>query len=213
MQYPLKLRSKWKMHQLHSKFLSQNVQIFGYIYQSTNGPNHGPVWKDPVVPLEINLYGHPLAGLLWERQFEKVLLEHGWEKVLNWKCLFVNRARGLFLSVYVDIKVAGKTENIEPTWKILMEDVDLGEPTSFLDHVHLGCAQRECQISKDIVDNYKSMFESGISAVAMEKLSEGKAPGKPGTNTILSWSYDMEGHAKKCVEIYCELANKTTRQL
>ena len=28
-----------------------------------------------------------------------------------------------------------------------------------------------------------------------------------------SWSYDMEGHAKKCVERYCELANKTTQQL
>ena len=24
--------------------------------------------EDPVVPLERNLYGHPLAGLLWERQ-------------------------------------------------------------------------------------------------------------------------------------------------
>ena len=30
--------------------------------------------EDPVVPLERNLYGHPLAGLLWERQFEKILL-------------------------------------------------------------------------------------------------------------------------------------------
>ena len=30
---------------------------------------------------------------------------------------------------------------------------------------------------------------------------------------ISSWSYDMEGHAKKCVERYCELANKTTQQL
>ena len=27
---------------------------------------------------------------------------------------------------------------------------------------------------------------------------------------ISSWSYDMAGHAKKCVEQYCELANKTT---
>ena len=36
---------------------------------------------DPVVPLERNLYGHPLAGLLWERQFEKVLLKYGWEKI------------------------------------------------------------------------------------------------------------------------------------
>ena len=30
---------------------------------------------------------------------------------------------------------------------------------------------------------------------------------------ISSWSYDMEGHAKKCVERYCELANRTTQQL
>ena len=36
--------------------------------------------EDPVVLLERNLYGHPLAGLLCERQFEKVLLKHGWEK-------------------------------------------------------------------------------------------------------------------------------------
>ena len=39
------------------------------------------------------------------------LLEHGCEKVLNWECVFVNRPRGLFLSVYVDdIQLAGKTE-------------------------------------------------------------------------------------------------------
>ena len=36
--------------------------------------------EDPVVPLERNLYGHLLEGLLWERQFEKILLKHGWEK-------------------------------------------------------------------------------------------------------------------------------------
>ena len=39
--------------------------------------------EDPVVPLKRNLHGHPLAGLLWERHFERVLLEHGWEKVPN----------------------------------------------------------------------------------------------------------------------------------
>ena len=37
--------------------------------------------EETVVPLEQNLYGHPLAGLLWERQFEKALLEHDWENV------------------------------------------------------------------------------------------------------------------------------------
>ena len=47
--------------------------------------------EDPVVPFERNLYGHPLAGLLWERQFENILLKHGWEKIPNWECLFVHR--------------------------------------------------------------------------------------------------------------------------
>ena len=49
---------------------------------------------DPVVPLERNLCGHPLAGLLWERQFEEVLMELGWEKVPTWECLFVHREQG-----------------------------------------------------------------------------------------------------------------------
>ena len=115
--------------------------------------------------------------------------------------------------MYVDdIKLACKKQNIDPT-KILMKHVDLGEATSFFDHVYLGCTQRECQISKDIVDNYRSMFESRISARATEKLSETKATGKPDAETISSWSYDMGCHAKKCAERYCELANKTTEQL
>ena len=36
---------------------------------------------DSAVPLERNLYGHPLAGHLWQRQCEEVLLELGWQKV------------------------------------------------------------------------------------------------------------------------------------
>ena len=39
-----------------------------------------------VVPLERNLYGHRLAGLLWERQLEKFLLENSWEKNPTWEC-------------------------------------------------------------------------------------------------------------------------------
>ena len=67
---------------------------------------------------------------------------------------FVNREKGLFLSVYVDkMKLAEKKQNISPTWQTMMKDVDLGEPTSLLDHVYLGCTQRECQSSKDIVEN------------------------------------------------------------
>ena len=158
--------------QIIQKFQYRNVQTFRFVYHDTNGQNHGPVWKITVVPLERNLYGHPLAGLSWERQFEKILLQHGWEKIPNWECLFVHREKGLFLSVYVDdIKLAGKKQNINPMWKVLNKEVDLGEPTSFLDHVFLGCIQRQCEITKDMVDNYRAMFESRISAGRTRKTS------------------------------------------
>ena len=138
--------------------------------------------------------------ILWQdfygkRQFEIILLKHGWEKVSNWECFFVHRQKGLFLSVYVDdIKLAGKKQNIVPMWKVLNKEVDLGEPTSFVDHVYLGCTQRQCKISKDIVGNYRTMFESRISAGPTEKLPCSE------NLSISSWSYDMDGHAKKCVE-------------
>ena len=50
------------------------------------------------------------------------------------------------------------------------------------------------------------MFESRISAVWIEKLPYSH------NFRISSWSYDMAGHAKKCLERYCELAHKTTQQ-
>ena len=70
---------------------------------------------------------------LWKRQFQKLLLEHDWRKLLNWACLSVHREKGFFLSEYVDdIKMAGKKQNIDPMWNVLSKDVDLGQPTSFL---------------------------------------------------------------------------------
>ena len=110
--------------------------------------------------------------------------------------------------MYVDdIKLAGKKHNIDPMWKVLSKEVDLGESTFFLDHENLGCTQiKDNEIRKDIVDNYRTMFESRISAGGTEKLPYSE------NSRISSLSY-MEGHAKKCVERCCELANKTTQQL
>ena len=79
--------------------------------------------------------------------------------------------------------------------KKLMKNVNKVEPTSFLEHVYLGCTQRECKPNEKIIGQYNKMFDSRISAGATEKL-----PGwdKPGAKTS-AWSYDMEGHARKCV--------------
>ena len=48
--------------------------------------------EGPDVPMESNLYGHLLAGLLGERKHETRL----------GKCLYLSRMQGLFLSVNVD---------------------------------------------------------------------------------------------------------------
>ena len=112
-----------------------------------------------------------------------------------------------YLCMWMTSNLAGKKQNIAPMWKVLDKEFDLGEPTSFFDHVYLGCTQRHCEINKDIVDNFRMMFESKILVGGTEKLPCSE------NLRISSWSYDMEGHAKKCVVRYCELANKTTQQL
>ena len=175
---------------------------------TTNGPNHGLIWKTQSFFLN-----EIFAVIFWQDCYGKGNLRKSYwstvgRKFPNWECLFVHREKRLFLSVYVDdIKLAVKKQNTNSMWKVLNKEVGLGEPTSFLDHVYLVCTQRQCEISKDIVDNYRTMFESRISAGRLEKLPF------PQNLRISSWSYDMAGHAKKCVERYCELANKTTQQL
>ena len=164
--------------------------------------------EDPFVPLERNLYGHPLAGLLWERQFEKILLKHGWEKVPIGNAYSYTVKQGYsYLCMWMTSNWLERNKILIRCGTYSIKKVDLGEPTSFLDHEYLGCTQRQCEISKDIVDNYRTMFESRISAGGAEKLTYSEI------FRLSSWSYDMEGHAKKCVERYCELANKTTQQL
>ena len=61
---------------------------------------------------------------------------------------------------------------------------------------------------EDIVDTQIDMFEYQFSA-GTEKLHYSEKPDASNS----SWSCEMEGHAKKCVERFCELANKTTQQL
>ena len=69
--------------------------------------------------------------------------------------------------------MAGKKHNIGRMWKKLMKNVDLDEPTSYLDHVYLG-SERECKPNEIIIEQYEEMFESRISAGATEKYQGGK---------------------------------------
>ena len=105
-----------------------------------------------------------------------------------------------------DIKLAGKKQDL--MWKTSMKHVDPGEPTSFLDHVYLGCTQRDCKSNESMIDEYRKMFGSRIPARATEKLTGWETSH---ANTI-AWSYDMAAHAKKGVARYCELARLSSLQ-
>ena len=91
-----------------------------------------------------------------------------------------------YLCMWMTFKLAGKEQNSDPKSKVLNKEVDLGQHTSLVDHKNLECTQRQCEISKDIVDNYRAMFESRISAGGTEKLPYSE------NLRISSWSCDME---------------------
>ena len=103
--------------------------------------------------------------------------------------------------------LAGKKQNINPMWKVRNKEVDLGEPTSSFDHENLGCSRRQCEISKDIVDNYRTMFESRISAGEQKNCHSLKI------FVFLHGPTTWRVMPKKCVKRHCELANRTTQQL
>ena len=105
--------------------------------------------------------------------------------------------------------MAGKKQHKAPTWKKLMKNVDLDEPTSFLDHMYLGCTQRECKPNEIIIEEYTE--KCWDSEFLLEQLKNYQGRRKPHAKTV-AWSHDVGGHAKKFVERDCELANKKVEQ-
>ena len=99
---------------------------------------HGK-FRKPVVRLLRNLYGHPLAGLYWEKHCDRAIKDCGFVPVQGWECLYKHPARRTLLSVYVDdLKMAGPADNITACWKDLCSLLDLDPPTPFHDSVYLG---------------------------------------------------------------------------
>ena len=123
---------------LFKKTRSQSVQIFGYVFHDAHGPNHGQTLKIPwYLSNEICTVTHSQASCGKDNSRKFCWSSNG--KKYRIECVFVHRKQGLFLSVYVDyIKMAGKKQNMAPTWKKLMKQVDLDEPNSFLHHENLG---------------------------------------------------------------------------
>ena len=74
----------------------------------------------------------------------------------------------------------------------------------------LRCTRRECKPNEIIIDEDRKTVR--ITYFLLEQLRKLPWWDKLHAKTV-AWSYDMEGHAKKCVGRYCELANKKAEQL
>ena len=130
-----------------------------------------------------------MGKTIWENPIETWLGENS----QIGECLFVPSWKKIILFC-----VCGWHKNWQERNKILIrcgkysiKKLIWENSTSFQDHVYLGYTQRQCQITKDIVDNYRTMFESRISTWGAEKLPF------PQNLRISSWSYDMAGTCKE----------------
>ena len=151
---------------------------------------------DPVVPLERNLYGHPLAGLSWTRYFEQGLLELGWEKSVKLGMLTRSQKNKNYScgSMCMISQWLERSRIWLPCGRNWWKSLILTNQLHFL-----------ITYTWEVLNvNANRMNSAGATE---------KSPGweKPHAQTVAR-SYDMEGHARKCVERYCELANKTTQQ-
>ena len=120
------------------------------------------IWENPI---EIRLGESFLLGMLIRTPWKRIILISvcGWHQI-GWK----ETKYGSDVESAQQRSWFGRTNIIPWSW-------------------NLECTQRQCEISKDIVDNYRTMFESRISAGAKEKLPCSE------NLSISSWSYDMEG--------------------
>ena len=199
MLFPHTLRSRWVMLPDCLTFRKRSAQQFDSDSLETVVRNTGDNVDDPLNPLERHLFVHPLAGLLWERSLEEGLLQESLGKKGTQlgmsSCSQTSSTR--FLSVYVDgKKKAGRKASSAPTWLKLKKKIDIEEPTPRFDQLYSGCTQRESVTKESDVK---------INSDLLAKITTADTEAKPKIKNrengkVVTWSYDMRGHAEKCVE-------------
>ena len=136
-----------------------------------------------VVKLNKSLYGHPLAGKLWEDHLRAKLKELGGTELesypSNW--LFTRKGQTLLLCIYVDdLVLSGPKTLHDAFWKELGALVKLDLPT------FIG------QQALRIIGRHHSVVECEHFA---------------------QMNFDMESYAKQTVDLYCELTAVECSQL
>ena len=201
MQSLLTLRLNWRTFPVCSILKSECPDVWKRLPRQ-KWPKSWANMEDPVVHLERNLYGHPFGRIVVGNTFRGSFIG----PYMGESTKSAMRVRSSKTGV-ISVNLRGWHQN---GWmergRIWLpcgrscskkKKVDIGKPTSFLD---------EWKSNEKIIE---ISFWITYSYWSTEKL-----PGweKHPAETV-AWSYDMEGHAQKCVERFCELANKKLAQL
>ena len=182
-----------------STFLSQSVHMYGYVFHDTHGRNPGQTLKILwYLSNEICTDTHvrDSDGRYRLRKFKWNL---DGNKYPIWNvCLFNEKKVYSCRKTWDNLKMAEKKQSMAPAWKKLKKNVDLDEPTTFLDHVYLGCTQREYKPKEIIIEEFSKIFESRISAGATEKILVWEKPHAKNCCVLLR-------HGRTCSKMPCAI--------
>ena len=124
-------------------------------------PKHWDNIEKPVCKLRLNLYGHPMAGLIWEKWCDKAITDSGFNKIAGWECLYVNPLKQLFLSVYVDdFKMSGNATHLKAMWKTSGEKIDLEPAVAPNGNLYLGCGQSHVTADQVLVKKKTTLLHN-----------------------------------------------------
>ena len=88
--------------------------------------------------------------------------------------------------------------------------MEFEEPTPLIDQVYLGCLRRGATVDEQTIrtntESFRRIATSNVEDTHQKKIS-------CNTEQVSSWSYDMKGQSKQCLEQFCELAEKSVSQL
>ena len=140
MQYPRTLRENWRTLPDCSKILSQNVQTHGYVFHDTHCQNHGQtlkiqwwLWNEICTDTHQHdcLWKDSSKKLYWNLEVKKYQIGN----VCSSKTMII------LIGIRGRHKNGWKKQNMAPMWNVMDETCGSWWPTSFLDHVYLGCTQ------------------------------------------------------------------------
>ena len=195
----------------HFKFQSHNVQKYGYVFQNTNGRSHEKTLKILLFFKNEICTDTPSQGSSGKDNSNK----HQWNLV-GWKyqtgnaCSSMENKHYSYRSMWMTSKMAGKKQKLA----FYVEETDEERWYWGANVILWSCLFRmhSTGIQTKRENHWALQQDVRFSYFCWRNLKNYQDGDKPRAKTA-AWSYDMEGHARQCVELYCELANKKGEQL